>query len=155
MKKLLILSIMVVAFFATGTAHTIDDVFNAFTKDKNAELVNLPNLEDVIQRKINDDKDDEVIAASRKIESVRMLKVDKATVEQKQRARKIATEGINGMEELLTVNENGEDVTIFVAMNGEKIVQMLIFAIDTDDLAIVSLTGDLEMNDIKKIGLFN
>ena len=155
MKKLLILSIMVVAFFFTVFAHTIDDVFNAFTKDKNAELVNLPNLEDVIQTKISGDKDDEAIAVSRKIESVRMLKVDKATVEQKQRARKIATEGVSGMEELLTVNENGEDVTIFVAMNGEKIVQMLIFAIDTDNLAIVSLMGDLEMNDIKNIGLFN
>lgn len=151
MKKILLLSIMMVAMCGTATARSVDDVFNAFSKDSNAELISVPNLKEVTQAS----GDKEIAAATSNIEMVKVLTVENATEKQLQRARKLIAKGVKGMEELLNVNEKDEDMTILAARDGEKIVQMLIFALEKDEVDIILLKGDLNMDDIKKVGLFN
>ena len=112
MKKLLI-SAVVTMTCITGFSKTIDGVFNSFSKDSNAQLVSVPNLKDAVLTQKNGKDIKELVEKTKNIEMVQLLTVDKATDKQIKRARKIAANGVDGMEQLVRVNEKGEEVTIF------------------------------------------
>ena len=155
MKKFFVMAV-VAMICATGFSKTIDEVFNAFPKADNVKLIDVPELRDIIATKVNsNDEGKELAEKTKNIEAVTILTIENANVAQKEIARKLMAGGIEGMEELLNVEEKGEEVTIFAAKHDEKIHQMLIFALEKDEVGIILIKGDLDLNDIQKVGLFN
>ena len=155
MKKFLVLAIVALSF-ATGFCRSVDDVFNAFPEADNVQLVNMPGLLDMIQSKF-DAKSKEKNGAKSIIESVKILIIEDATDQQKDIARQILDEGVDDMEEMVSVNDNGEDVTILTQQQGDHIAQMLIFVFENEknEVGVVHLKGVLQIEDIEKMGMFN
>ena len=155
MKKFLVLAIVALSF-ATGFCRSVDDVFNAFPEADNVQLVNMPGLLDMIQSKF-DAKSKEKNGAKSIIESVKILIIEDATDQQKDIARQILDEGIDDMEEMVSVNDGEEDVTILSQQQGDHIAQMLIIVFDNEEneVGVVHLKGVLQIEDIEKMGMFN
>ena len=155
MKKILVLAVVALSF-ATGLCRSIDDVFNTFPKANNVQLVEVPGMLDMIQSKL-DAKSKEKNAPKSIIESVKILIIEEATDQQKDIARQILDEGIDGMEEMVNVNDNGEDVTILSQQQGDHIAQMLIiiFENEENEVGLVHLKGVLQTEDVKNMGVFN
>ncbi len=131
-------------------------MFNTFPKANNVQLVDMPGLLDMIQSKF-DAKSKEKNAPKSIIESVKILIIEDATDQQKDIARQILDEGIDGMEEMVNVNDNGEDVTILSQQQGDHVAQMLIiiFENEENEVGLVHLKGVLQTEDVKNMGVFN
>jgi hypothetical protein len=155
MKKILVLAVVALSF-ATGLCRSIDDVFIAFPKADNVQLVEMPGLLDMIQSKF-DAKSKEKNSPKSIIESVNILIIEDATDQQKDIARQILDEGVDDMEEMVSVNDNGEDVTILTQQQGDHIAQMLIFVFENEknEVGVVHLKGVLQIEDIETMGMFN
>jgi len=155
MKKFLVLAIVALSF-ATGFCRSVDDVFNAFPEADNIQLVNMPGLLDMIQSKF-DAKSKDKNGEKSIIESVKILIIEDATDQQKDIARQILDEGIDDLEEMVSVNDGEEDVTILSQQQGDHIAQMLIIAFDNEEneVGVVHLKGVLRSDDIENMGVFN
>ena len=155
MKKFLVLAIVALSF-ATGFCKSVDDVFNAFPKADNVQLVNVPGLLEMIQSKL-DAKSKEKNGAKSIIESVKILIIEDATDQQKGIARQILDEGVDDLEEMVTVNDAEEDVTILSQQQGDHIAQMLIIVFDNEEneVGVVHLKGVLRADDLENMGMFN
>ena len=155
MKKFLVLAIVALSF-ATGFCRSVDDVFNAFPEADNVQLVNMPGLLDMIQSKL-DAKSKEKNGEKSIIESVKILIIEDATDQQKGIARQILDEGIDDMEEMVSVNDGEEDVTILSQQQGDHIAQMLIIVFDNEEneVGVVHLKGVLRADDLENMGMFN
>ena len=88
---------------------------------------------------------------------MKILIIEDATDQQKDIARQILDEGIDDMEEMVSVNDDGEDVTILSQQQGDHIAQMLIIVFENEknEVGVVHLKGVLQSNDIEKMGVFN
>ncbi|MBR5169427.1 MAG: DUF4252 domain-containing protein [Muribaculaceae bacterium] len=155
MKKILVLAVVALSF-ATGLCRSIDDAFNAFPKADNVQLVEMPGILDMIQSKF-DAKSKEKNGPKSIIESVKILIIEDATDQQKDIARQILDEGIDDMEEMVSVNDDEEDVTILSQQQGDHIAQMLIIVFDNEEngVGVVHLKGVLRSDDIENMGMFN
>ena len=155
MKKFLVLAVVALSF-ATGLCRSIDDVFNAFPEADNVQLVNMPGLLDMIQSKF-DAKSKEKNGEKSIIESVKILIIEDATDQQKGIARQILDEGVDDMEEMVTVNDDNEDVTILTQQQGDHIAQMLIIIFDNEEneVGVVHLKGVLQTDDMGNVISFN
>lgn len=156
MKKILLLAIVALSF-ATGLGKTVDEVFSAFPTADNVQLIDMPYMKEIIRSKLEAELKSEN-GKQISIEDMRLLLIEDATESQKDIARHLLNDGIDGMEEFMNVDEDGDlDVTIFFQKEGDHICQMLIFTFDNDDdeVGIVYLKGAMQPNDIGKIGMFN
>ena len=155
MKKILVLAVVALSF-ATGLCRSIDDVFIAFPKADNVQLVEMPGLLDMIQSKF-DAKSKEKNGAKSIIESVKILIIEDATDQQKDIARQILDEGVDDLEEMVAVNDGEEDVTILSQQQGDHIAQMLIIVFDNEEneVGVVHLKGVLRADDLENMGMFN
>ena len=155
MKKILVLAIVALSF-ATGFCKSVDDVFNAFPKADNVQLVDVPGLLEMIQSKMDAQSKDKNGPKS-KIEGVKILIIEHATDQQKDIARQILDEGVDDMEEMVTVNDDNEDVTILTQQQGDHIAQMLIIIFDNEEneVGVVHLKGVLQSDDMGNVISFN
>ena len=155
MKKFLVLAIVALSF-ATGFCRSVDDVFNAFPKADNVQLVNMPGMLDMIQSKF-DARSKEKNGPKSIIESVKILIIEDATDQQKGIARQILDEGVDDLEEMVAVNDGEEDVTILSQQQGDHIAQMLIIVFDNEEneVGVVHLKGVLRADDLENMGMFN
>ncbi|MBQ3363422.1 MAG: DUF4252 domain-containing protein [Muribaculaceae bacterium] len=156
MKKILLLAIVALTF-ATGLGKTVDEVFSAFPAADNVQLMDMPFMKQIVQSKLEAELKEEN-GKQIKIEDMKLLLIEDATESQKDIARHLLNDGVDGMEELMNVDEDGNlDVTIFFQKEGDHICQMLIFTFDNDEdeVGIVYLKGAMQPSDIGKIDMFN
>lgn len=144
MKKFI--AIAITAFsMVTAQAITVDDVFNAFPDADNVEKVNLDKemLAMMGNNKLSGIKD---------ISSVRVINIKEPTSEQQAIAKRFLDADIDGMESLLDVYENGENVTIYTRSKGDVADRLLIVvASGAKEAVLVLVDGKININDINKL----
>ena len=156
MKKILLFAIVALTF-ATGLGKTVDEVFTAFPEADNVHIMNMPDLKEIIQSKLEAESKEEN-GKQFKIDDMKLLLIEDATESQKNISRHLLNEGVDGMEELMNVDEEGElDMTILFQKESDHIFNLLIFAFnnDEDEVVIAYLKGNIQPEDIGKIDLFN
>lgn len=144
MKKFIAIAIMAFSM-VTAQAITVDDVFNAFPDADNVEKVNLDKemLAMMGNNKLSGIKD---------ISAVRVINIKEPTSEQQAIAKRFLDADIDGMESLLDVYENGENVTIYTRTKGDVADRLLIVVASGDKEAVLVLVdGKININDINKL----
>ncbi len=141
MKKFIAIAIMAFSM-VTAQAITVDDVFNAFPDADNVEKVNLDKemLAMMGNNKLSGIKD---------ISAVRVINIKEPTSEQQAIAKRFLDADIDGMESLLDVYENGENVTIYTRSKGDVADRLLIVvASGAKEAVLVLVDGKIIINDI-------
>ncbi|MBQ2163221.1 MAG: DUF4252 domain-containing protein [Muribaculaceae bacterium] len=144
MKKFIAIAIMAFSM-VTAQAITVDDVFNAFPDADNVEKVNLDKemLAMMGNNKLSGIKD---------ISAVRVINIKEPTSEQQAIAKRFLDADIDGMESLLDVYENGENVTIYTRSKGDVVDRLLIVvASGAKEAVLVLVDGKININDINKL----
>lgn len=144
MKKFIAIAIMAFSM-VTAQAITVDDVFNAFPDADNVEKVNLDKemLAMMGNNKLSGIKD---------ISAVRVINIKEPTSEQQAIAKRFLDADIDGMESLLDVYENGENVTIYTRTKGDVVDRLLIVvASGAKEAVLVLVDGKININDINKL----
>lgn len=144
MKKFIAIAIMAFSM-VTAQAITVDDVFNAFPDADNVEKVNLDKemLAMMGNNKLSGIKD---------ISSVRVINIKEPTSEQQAIAKRFLDADIDGMESLLDVYENEENVTIYTRSKGDVVDRLLIVvASGAKEAVLVLVDGKININDINKL----
>ncbi|MBQ5408766.1 MAG: DUF4252 domain-containing protein [Muribaculaceae bacterium] len=144
MKKFIAIAIMAFSM-VTAQAITVDDVFNAFPDADNVEKVNLDKemLAMMGNNKLSGIKD---------ISAVRVINIKEPTSEQQAIAKRFLDADIDGMESLLDVYENGENVTIYTRSKGDVADRLLIVvASGAKEAVLVLVDGKININDINKL----
>ena len=144
MKKFIAIAIMAFSM-VTAQAITVDDVFNAFPDADNVEKVNLDKemLAMMGNNKLSGIKD---------ISAVRVINIKEPTSEQQTIAKRFLDADIDGMESLLDVYENEENVTIYTRSKGDVADRLLIVvASGAKEAVLVLVDGKININDINKL----
>ena len=144
MKKIIAIAIMAFSM-VTAQAITVDDVFNAFPDADNVEKVNLDKemLAMMGNNKLSGIKD---------ISAVRVINIKEPTSEQQAIAKRFLDADIDGMESLLDVYENEENVTIYTRSKGDVADRLLIVvASGAKEAVLVLVDGKININDINKL----
>lgn len=144
MKKFIAIAIMAFSM-VTAQAITVDDVFNAFPDADNVEKVDLDKemLAMMGNNKLSGIKD---------ISAVRVINIKEPTSEQQAIAKRFLDADIDGMESLLDVYENGENVTIYTRTKGDVADRLLIVvASGAKEAVLVLVDGKININDINKL----
>lgn len=144
MKKFIAIAIMAFSM-VTAQAITVDDVFNAFPDADNVEKVNLDKemLAMMGNNKLSGIKD---------ISAVRVINIKEPTSEQQAITKRFLDADIDGMESLLDVYENGENVTIYTRTKGDVADRLLIVvASGAKEAVFVLVDGKININDINKL----
>lgn len=144
MKKFIAIAIMAFSM-VTAQAITVDDVFNAFPDADNVEKVNLDKemLAMMGNNKLSGIKD---------ISAVRVINIKEPTSEQQAIAKRFLDADIDGMESLLDVYENGENVTIYTRSKGDVADRLLIVvASGAKEAVLVLVDGKININDINEL----
>ncbi|MDY6293581.1 MAG: DUF4252 domain-containing protein [Bacteroidales bacterium] len=144
MKKFIAIAIMAFSM-VTAQAITVDDVFNAFPDADNVEKVNLDKemLAMMGNNKLSGIKD---------ISAVRVINIKEPTSEQQAIAKRFLDADIDGMESLLDVYENEENVTIYTRSKGDVADRLLIVvASGAKEAVLVLVDGKININDINKL----
>ncbi len=144
MKKFIAIAIMAFSM-VTAQAITVDDVFNAFPDADNVEKVNLDKemLAMMGNNKLSGIKD---------ISAVRVINIKEPTSEQQAIAKRFLDADIDGMESLLDVYENEENVTIYTRTKGDVADRLLIVvASGAKEAVLVLVDGKININDINKL----
>lgn len=144
MKKFIAIAIMAFSM-VTAQAITVDDVFNAFPDADNVEKVNLDKemLAMMGNNKLSGIKD---------ISAVRVINIKEPTSEQQAIAKRFLDADIDGMESVLDVYENEENVTIYTRSKGDVVDRLLIVvASGAKEAVLVLVDGKININDINKL----
>lgn len=144
MKKFIAIAILAFSM-VTAQAITVDDVFNAFPDADNVEKVNLDKemLAMMGNNKLSGIKD---------ISAVRVINIKEPTSEQQAIAKRFLDADIDGMESLLDVYENEENVTIYTRSKGDVVDRLLIVvASGAKEAVLVLVDGKININDINKL----
>lgn len=144
MKKFIAIAIMAFSM-VTAQAITVDDVFNAFPDADNVEKVDLDKkmLAMMGNNKLSGIKD---------ISAVRVINIEEPTSEQQAIAKRFLDADIDGMESLLDVYENEENVTIYTRSKGDVVDRLLIVvASGAKEAVLVLVDGKININDINKL----
>lgn len=144
MKKFIAIAIMAFSM-VTAQAITVDDVFNAFPDADNVEKVDLDKemLAMMGNNKLSGIKD---------ISAVRVINIKEPTSEQQAIAKRFLDADIDGMESLLDVYENEENVTIYTRSKGDVVDRLLIVvASGAKEAVLVLVDGKININDINKL----
>ncbi|MDY6412844.1 MAG: DUF4252 domain-containing protein [Bacteroidales bacterium] len=144
MKKFIAIAILALSM-VTAQAITVDDVFNAFPDADNVEKVDLDKkmLAMMGNNKLSGIKD---------ISAVRVINIKEPTSEQQAIAKRFLDADIDGMESLLDVYENEENVTIYTRSKGDVVDRLLIVvASGAKEAVLVLVDGKININDINKL----
>ena len=144
MKKFIAIAIMAFSM-VTAQAITVDDVFNAFPDADNVEKVNLDK--EMLAMMGNNQ-----LSGIKDISAVRVINIKEPTSEQQAIAKRFLDADIDGMESLLDVYENGENVTIYTRSKGDVADRLLIVvASGAKEAVLVLVDGKININDINKL----
>lgn len=129
-------------------------LFNEFKNAENADYVSIPHLLLKMGQMFMDDEDKSDAGAelAKKINSMKVLDLEKCSDSVKRRFMKRVDElNTDGYEELMRVNDEDEKVKILIREEGTTIKEMLIVCSSPDDCALIQFTGDFKESDIEAL----
>lgn len=154
MKKIMILLMMMVVAVTNLSAKSVKQLINEYKHEAKAENVYVsPLLMKVARMAADKDDMDEVgRLALKKVKSVRVLSLEDCNKEVKARFSK-EVENLNDekYEPLVVANSDGEQVKVMMLTKDDIIRELVIFATDEEDCAIIQLTGKMTQDDIQFI----
>ncbi len=129
---------------------TPDELFKEFASAPKAEAVNVNSfLMWLAKLGAGNDPEAEIV---KKISSVRVLDLESCSKEIKTRFANRATEvSVNGMEDLVNVNEDGNQVKILAKIKNEEIHKLLVICYGADDCCLVEINGKFDMKDLNGV----
>lgn len=152
MKRLILILVISLAGWSASIAasannETLDNIFTEFSSVKNAEYVNVnPFMMWLGKQFVGNDPDADIV---KKIKSVRVLDMEDCSNAAKSRFKqRVSDLALNGYEEMVRVNEDGEKVRVFAKMNKDTIHQMVIVCVSSDDCTLVEVNGKFKMSDV-------
>lgn len=141
MKKFLAIAILALSF-ATASAFTVDDVFNAFPDADNVEKVDIDK--DMLKMKVSN-----LPGELKDINGIKVINIKKPTAQQFSTARQFLDAQIDGMDLMLDANEHGENVSIYTSTTGNVANKLLIVVVnDNNEAVIVLIDGKINVSDI-------
>lgn len=156
MKKLFLTMCLVIAAH-TAFAQTAGSLIDQFKNEPKAEFVHIPRLMmalgKIVAKSCIDDEDDrKSYDIVKKISSMRVLDLGYCPSDTKQRFRNaLGNLNTKGYEELVRVNDDGENTRILTKMKGGKICELLILNGGSDDCTIVEIKGEIRTGDLNRL----
>jgi hypothetical protein len=150
--KNIIISLLLLTVCTSASAKgDVDDIFRQFRNIDNAEYVHIPKL--LLKFAQKQDKDDkECSEMLSKISSIKVLSIDKCKGSvRKDMAKRVSDLCNDGYEELIRANDDGDKVLIYTKNEGDMIKELIIFAGDDEDTALVKICGKIKQKDIDKL----
>lgn len=153
MKKLICTALMLLAIQLSWAVNA-KQLFNEFKNAENADYVSIPSLLLKMGQMFMDDEDKEDAGAdlTKKINSMKVLDLEKCSDSVKRRFMKRVDElNTDGYEELMRVNDKDEKVKILIREEGTTIKEMLIVCSSPDNCALIQFTGNFKESDIEAL----
>jgi hypothetical protein len=156
MKKLIIILLMLLPFQMMAQ-DAVDKLFDKYSGMDGFTTVNISGkLLGMASQFEQDDKEAQNMLSS--LTGIRILSVDDEALNKSlnfydELNKDHFFDKIKGEYELLMdVKEKGQVVKFYVKENKEKRISHLLMVVGGDDNALISITGNLDMNEIAKIG---
>lgn len=155
MKKLTIfLFATLISFTAFAQDNAITDYFSDYQQDEKFTKVNVSSKMFSLFTEIDgeDEAEKEVLDAMSKLKGVKALMNDTATdgaAIYKDALSRITKTG--NYEELMSFEDEQEKVMFMIRESGDTIAELLMMMRGDDDFMIMSLYGDIDLNQIAKI----
>ena len=133
---------------------TPDELFDSFCNEPHAECVRVPKLllklgTTFAAVDADDREERQALKLSSKLSSVRVLDLDDCAPVVKQRfAEETANLEDKGYETLISVNDEGEKVRIYLRREKGDITELLIVNRSDDDASMVQLKGKIKESEI-------
>ena len=133
-----------------GYAQSIDGLFNEFGSERNADCVNVsPFLMSIGKMFAGHQEVSEIVG---KIKSMRVLDLEECSENVKERFNKKASKlNLNGYDELMRVNDEGEKVRVLMKIKKEVIRELLFVCTGKEDCTLVQINGKFTKDDIDKL----
>ncbi|HPE86381.1 MAG: DUF4252 domain-containing protein [Bacteroidia bacterium] len=160
MKKIIILLIALTPLLTTGQS-AMDGIFKKYSGNDGFTTVNIgPEMFQLLANsniQLEGDGSEEFTEAQKamtKLSSLRILTCEGASSDLCLRFKKDVTSSVpDNYLEMMTVKEGDSDVKFLARQeNDGTISELLMLVIDTQDVVLMSFTGEIDMNTITKIG---
>lgn len=149
MKKYLFTLLLLVVCHL-GYGQSIDGLFNEFGSERNADCVNVsPFLMSIGKMFAGHQEGSEIVG---KIKSMRVLDLEGCSANVKERFNnKVGKLNVNGYDELMRVNDDGEKVRVLMKIKKEVIRELLLVCTGNEDCTLIQINGKFTKDDIDKL----
>lgn len=144
----LIAILVTVLLPVTTSAQTSDDIFKEYSKADNAYCVNInSSMLRISKWLMGNDPETAII---KNMKSMRILDLDECSDSVKDKfSDSISALSSNGYEELIAVNDDGEEVKVLAKIKNDRIKQLLIA--NSEDSMLVEINGNFTMDQISAL----
>ena len=155
MKKLIFLFVAACfAFSATAQNNAITKYFSDYQSEASFTKVNVSSKMFSLFTEIDgeDEVEQAVLDAMSKLKGVKALVAEAGADASKlytDALQRIAKDG--SYEELMSVQDNEENIMFMIRNNGDIIAELLMIMQGADDFVVMSLFGEIDLNQIAKI----
>lgn len=147
-KYIFTLLILLTCQLAYG--QSIDNLFDEFGKEPNAECVRISPFMMSIGRLFASNGEDGKVM--RKIKSLKVLDLEECPNEVKERFGKQAGKAtIENYEELMRINDQGDKVRVLTKMQKETIRELLLVCTGNGNCTLIQINGKFTKDDIDKL----
>lgn len=148
MKKIIATLALIIACQATF-AQNIDTLFDKFGKEYQAESISISPFM-MSLGKLFMDKDTPTIA--KRIKSMKVLDLEDCTnLVKEQFLTEVNNLSLDGYEQMMQINEDGEKVRIFALPYKDGIKELLFVCTGEDDCTLVQMKGKIPREDIARL----
>jgi hypothetical protein len=149
MKRLILILLLLTLGTLSYSQAFIDDVFNKYSgKQGFTSVVLTPQLFKILS--LVDKEDNDLKMLSEKVKSLKILvSEDKKIGFTEEIKNKMGKDNYLNIMEIIDGNQK---VNFYVKQNADVITDFLLLSIDDSEEVLISITGNLNMNDLSKIG---
>ena len=154
MKKIMMLLVLLVVALQNISAKSVKQLIDEFKHETKAESVYVsPLLMKIARVAVNkDDMDETSRLALKKVKSIRVLSLEDCSKSVKDRfSQEVENLDDEEYQPLVVANSDGEKAKVMMLTKGDVIRELVIFAVDEEDSAIIQINGKLTQDDIQFI----
>lgn len=158
MKRYLLPIFLLTLIVTTGCAggikdNIVDDLFKEYSHVENAEYVNVNPFMMRIANAAILFSDSDAAQITSKVKSIQVLELDDSPADDKHRlSERISTLKTDGYEEMIRVNDNGENVRILAKMDKDSAIsRLIVLCTDNSNCTLVNINGKFTKNDINAV----
>lgn len=147
--KAYILTLLLLCMSSVSSAQS-DDLFREFKKEPCAEYVVIPSYVTAIGKLfMNNDPEARM---AKKVKSIRVLDMEQCPAEVRRRFdRRVKGLQRQGYEPMVRVNEDGEQVRIYVRIEEDTARELLIACSEPSECTLVQITGKFTKEDMEQL----
>jgi hypothetical protein len=154
MKKLLVLSVMVVVVANAQAQDAISKIFSKYQADESFTQVNVSSkmFSLFTNMEAESKEDQEVLDAISKLKGLRILMKENTSDARSLYKEAYAQIPVKEFEELMSVRDKDKDMKFYIKENGGKISELVMIMGGMDDFMVMSLFGDIDLKQVSRIG---